>query len=293
MDKAAEVTYDRDGNFGRVRLGYTPTTTELHDALGSVTFCGWHRCNDLYHIERRAQHSREYVLMLTCDGVGELVIAGKRHALQKRSFAIAPMDRAHTYYAQPGGEWEFYWMHVMGDHYTRMLEYMISEFGWVFDAPDYGEACQLMEGIMTTGFRGAEYEVFAASATHRLLFLLMQYRFEQVRRLDGHKALVYRVMELIDAHLFEDISINDIAKAMYVSREHIIRVFKSEVGQTPYQYIKRRRMAHACRLLGNTSMTVEEIGRSIGYRSTSAFIHQFRSEVRITPARYRSNVSQK
>jgi len=83
------------------------------------------------------------------------------------------------------------------------------------------------------------------------------------------------------------LQLSDISSRLYLSTEHVIRVFHEETGMTPYQYLKQFRLRRACTLLEESPMSVSDIAESVGYRSVSSFIAQFRSLYGITPGTYR------
>ena len=55
-----------------------------------------------------------------------------------------------------------------------------------------------------------------------------------------------------------DISVDDIAKAVGVSRSHLYRVFMSNVGQSPIDYLTHYRISEACSLLKNSTLSIAE-----------------------------------
>ena len=58
---------------------------------------------------------------------------------------------------------------------------------------------------------------------------------------------------------------DDIAKAVGVSRSHLYRVFMSNVGQSPIDYLTSYRISEACSLLKNSSLSIAEIAVSVGF----------------------------
>lgn len=81
-------------------------------------------------------------------------------------------------------------------------------------------------------------------------------------------------------------SIDDMAKIASVSKYHLIRVFKHEVGLTPHQFQIQNRIRKAQRLLEGTA-TMTEAALAAGFCDQSHFIRQFRRLVGLTPKDYR------
>ena len=60
---------------------------------------------------------------------------------------------------------------------------------------------------------------------------------------DPHAAA--RAREFLDRHVGESVSLDDLARAVGLSRDHVIRLFRRTYGVTPFQYRRRLRLRHA------------------------------------------------
>lgn len=86
------------------------------------------------------------------------------------------------------------------------------------------------------------------------------------------------------------------ARAACLSKYHFIRLFHALEGVTPYNYLQRKRVAAAQRLLSTTKLTHVEIAEQVGFdhrstmfrhmrRLTGRSGRQWRSQSSATPAR--------
>lgn len=82
-------------------------------------------------------------------------------------------------------------------------------------------------------------------------------------------------------------SIDFIARQACMSVNHFIRLFKSQVGCTPAQFIISRKMTRAKLLLASEQMSVKEIAFEIGYEDISYFNRLFKRHTGMTPGKYR------
>lgn len=78
----------------------------------------------------------------------------------------------------------------------------------------------------------------------------------------------------------------EIAK-LPISTNHLIRIFKQEVGATPKEYLSRIRIEKATELLKTTELTVINIAFMCGFHSLSAFYQCFKKEKRLSPVKYK------
>jgi AraC family transcriptional regulator len=96
-----------------------------------------------------------------------------------------------------------------------------------------------------------------------------------------------RVVEFIEEHLAEHVSLAALAGLVDLSLYHFARAFKQSFGAPPHRYHMARRMDHARGLLQKPALSVTEIGIQTGFRETSSFTRAFRKFTGLTPTEYR------
>ena len=68
-----------------------------------------------------------------------------------------------------------------------------------------------------------------------------------------------------------DISSDDVAKSVGVSRSHLYRVFMLNVGKSPIDYLTEYRINEACKLLRAGHLSIGEVAVSVGFFDSSIF----------------------
>src|ERR1700686_4888351 len=106
---------------------------------------------------------------------------------------------------------------------------------------------------------------------------------------------IVRVLEYIEAHLGERLSLDVLAEEAAVSKFHFASVFSKSVGATPHRHVKHLRMLAAAGMLCDTDKSILEIALTCGFLSASHFAATFRRHFSQGPSEYRgrSNSSQK
>jgi AraC family transcriptional regulator len=98
-----------------------------------------------------------------------------------------------------------------------------------------------------------------------------------------------RVVEFIEEHLAEDVSLLTLAELVDLSVYHFARAFKRSFGVPPHRFHMDRRMDRARSLLQRPALSVTQIGIQIGFRETSSFTRAFRKITGLTPTEYRGH----
>lgn len=100
---------------------------------------------------------------------------------------------------------------------------------------------------------------------------------------------ITRAIEFIEAHLHEKMDLACVAAAVHYSKYHLHRVFTDTVGITIHDYIQRRQLTEAAKLLVFSSMPIIEIAAAAGYESQQAFTNIFTAMYKQPPNQYREN----
>ena len=99
--------------------------------------------------------------------------------------------------------------------------------------------------------------------------------------------LLAEVFGFIDDRYDEPISLRDVARAVSLSPGYLTTVLRRKTGRTVQEWIAERRMAEARRLLVESDLSVEEVGRRVGYGESGYFVRSFRRAHGATPLGWR------
>ncbi|MBV6626078.1 MAG: helix-turn-helix transcriptional regulator [Rivularia sp. (in: Bacteria)] len=97
------------------------------------------------------------------------------------------------------------------------------------------------------------------------------------------------VMDYIQAHITEEITLAQMAEIAGLSPFHFSRIFKESVGVSPNRYVNQCRVEKAKRLLEQQQISINQISAACGYSNPSYFIRQFRKVMGVTPKVYQCN----
>lgn len=100
-----------------------------------------------------------------------------------------------------------------------------------------------------------------------------------------------RVIDFIETNLHDSIGLDDLAARAGLSVNHFLRVFKLATGVTPYNFVRRRRLERARKLLADDTMPLAQLALECGFANQAHFTAAFSREIGIPPGRYRRRVS--
>ncbi len=112
---------------------------------------------------------------------------------------------------------------------------------------------------------------------------------EQIRLGGKPSKLALQVVNYVRRHLSESISVEDMAKELYISRPYLSQKFKQETGETLTDFILKEKTEEAKRLLRYTDKTSAAIGAYLGFSSQSYFSRVFKKYAGCTPGEWRGD----
>lgn len=104
---------------------------------------------------------------------------------------------------------------------------------------------------------------------------------------------IRRAQRLIERNYNKSLSLQDIAKEVFLDYKYFSRIFKEKSGKTFNAYKLGLRIASAKQLLRKCSYTVSQIAYKVGYQNPDSFMKMFKRLTGLTPSEYRNRSRQK
>jgi len=100
-------------------------------------------------------------------------------------------------------------------------------------------------------------------------------------------ARLRRVRDRIDREYAQPLDVEALARGAYMSAGHLSRQFRLAFGESPYSYLRTRRIERAMALLRRGDVTVTEVCFEVGCQSLGTFSTRFTELVGMPPSAYR------
>lgn len=98
---------------------------------------------------------------------------------------------------------------------------------------------------------------------------------------------ITRVTEYINAHLSDSITLEEVARAVYLTPNYLSEYFKSKTGTNFKDYVLQRRMERATELLRRSSCRIQDVALQCGYADFKHFCKVFKKSIGVTPTEFR------
>lgn len=207
-------------------------------------------------------------------GEGVFTIDGQSYTLCEGQGMFMRHGYAHSY---QGKELSTAWCTFFCAE--SLLDYTIGERSHlVFTVPDHLEK-ETDELVRLARSGASTLTLSAAGYTYvsEILAAITQDGDDMVEAVKGY----------LKSHMTRDISLDEIARHVGISKYTLCHYYKEHRGRSIIEELKHIRVAHAKRLLRYSSESVEEIGRLCGYESHSYFSMRFREVCGCSPSDYR------
>lgn len=125
---------------------------------------------------------------------------------------------------------------------------------------------------------------------HRMLIEGSRYANSELSKNVQCNPIIREALRYIDANFVTKSTLEELSKQVNLSPIYFHKLFKTAVGETPYQYVLKKRLKKAIEMLitGHSSFT--DIAFDCGFSSQSYFNHVFKKAFGKTPGEYRSMV---
>lgn len=242
-------------------------------------------------------HYHEFCkLLLLVSGRGGYVVDGQRYLLQPGDVVLIGSRSAHRPELEEDSSYERIIVYIDPEFLQQSSTAGCQLMGLF--AGDQGHVLRLKENVRKKVFSrayelekelsGDEYgrEILCSAALLRLLVEIGRARRQEGSMNPGpvtpEDPRVVEWMDFLDRNLSEDLDMDQLAEHFFVSKFHMMRLFKAETGFTIHNYLMQRRLL-AARNLIEKGMRATEACYRCGFRSYSSFTRAYSKHFGSTP----------
>ncbi|MCM0649549.1 AraC family transcriptional regulator [Clostridium swellfunianum] len=140
----------------------------------------------------------------------------------------------------------------------------------------------------------AGHELVLKTLVMRLIVILIRELYSVEDKADSYKLsfeyseksiMVNTIIEYINNHYNEEISLDKLSKNHYLSPVYLSKVFKEETGDSPINYLINLRLDKAKELLEKGSLSIKAVAKLVGYNDAYYFSKLFKKHFGISPSK--------
>jgi len=155
-------------------------------------------------------------------------------------------------------------------------------------ADELDDCLALVEKIeQETGIRAEGCHEMQTALALQLMITMIRLVPGQVEGVADARARLGKTIRLLEQNYAGEIALSRMERIACMSPRSLQRHFVEVTGTTPMQYLKCIRMAHACRLLRETNLSITEIGERCGIPDSAYFCRLFSQFTGKSPSGYR------
>ena len=205
---------------------------------------------------------------------------------EKDMLIMFPDDRV---YYRALTEWSISWVGLYG----QTVDETVKRLGITKESPIvhinvYEEIRRIFGEIYNLAEEPVSFE-------HDLEMINLIYNFFRAlfrnRKARGNIDPTDTAIRIMDLNYNTHLSVENMAKTLYLNPIYFSRIFKEKTGMSPKRYILKKRIERAKYLLENTDFAIGEISNSVGYEDALYFSRIFKKAEGCSPKEYREKIN--
>ncbi len=270
--------------------------------LYELDMTGYQKVEGEYRLERGGYNN--YLINYTMSGSGKMTYGGREYALLPGCLTFINCADEHKF-EQTSGEWEFVFLHVTGPGMAYLYDEFIYATGNVYENYDGKVILDRLSKIhsMLSGYEKTvlpepfTYEINSVDKTAACdiaenVYCILTDMLRKTNSLPSDLPHNLKVaIDYIHENFTKKITLEQVARSVYLSKYHFERMFVKYTGKTFYEYVTQLRFERARLLLESTQKSLPDIAAEIGYADIQPLVKLFKTNCGVTPAEYRKRLS--
>lgn len=227
-----------------------------------------------------------YVIQRTVSGCGFFETGGVRElaGVHHAMLFWHGDDSRYGYADESIGPYELEFISMAGPQCSEIFAELRRLTGGVLPMPRQSETSRLFTEILR---RFTDRQFQDAFHESLLVYELLVALWRESSKIPAERDPVQYAMNYIERRYHLPITMQEVAQAAGLSREHLTRQLTRQWGESPGKRLQELRLQAGLDLVCNTTAPIEAIGPHCGYLDPDAFARAFTRRFKLSPRRYR------
>lgn len=250
------------------QIKYSETNRQKH----------WHEIDPHIH--------DEFELYINIEGDISFLVGDSLYPVSRGDVIIArPGEQHHCVYRSEKTH-KLFWILFDCKKNSSLLDFLQSEFddNYISTQGKFKEELLELCGSLHSKELSKEEQIYSF---FRIFAILKASKNENTKNKDILPYDLRQVIDYIDKHIYEQLTVTQISNDLYISQSTLERRFKQILNIKPLEYIRKKKLILASQLL-LSGESVLQTGISVGFNDNSYFIQLFKRYYGCTPYEYKS-----
>lgn len=250
-------------------------------------------------------HHNAYEIIIQNNGTGNFFIKDKNYDMKAQTlFLINEYDIHHYFFPEKLKTYDRFVLYIKSEFLNNYFNYIDDDFKPIdifkkeikcveLNNPEYKQLKFLSEKmILELTKEKLGYKSIVNS--YLLQFFVTIYRLLintqniNINNNEENESRLQKIIAYIDNNYKNNISLNEIAESLYISKYYLSHFFKDRTGFTIIEFLNNKRIIEAQKMLKNTNLNITDIAMNVGFNTLNHFERTFKTINGITPTQYRN-----
>ena len=188
--------------------------------------------------------------------------------------------------------WSYHFIGFNGEAVNEYLERIgLSTSSPVLSFENGHKIEQCFEYILNASNYPKSADLQAISGFYALIGTLCDHTEPQIPKIQTtsrQSDYIRQAIEYIETNYSRQITVEEISNHVGINRKYLTKLFNEKMNNSPKNYLIQYRINKACRLLKQSTLSIQEVSHSVGYTDALVFSKIFKKVIGICPREYRS-----
>lgn len=238
-------------------------------------------CDSKYDISRADSDLNAFEFIL--DGEGTLEINNQILKPQKNDVFLLTQGSCHHYYCNGNSPWHKLFVIFRGTIVNALINAYLPENVYLF------KNCNLKDNFLSILAVAKNSEISYVEKDELIAVELIKiFQYLRNRNMRDTCCLADRIKSKLDYYADKPFDMELLCSEFNYSKNHIINVFSSKYGLTPYAYYNEKRISVAKYYLKNTDISIKALSQMLNYTDSQYFSKCFKKATNKTPVQFRT-----
>lgn len=246
----------------------------------NLHYCGYRPGS----IDHKYVHRQDtYLLTFVCEGEATLTADGRTMTLSEGDAYVMFPESLASYETTEGEPWSIRWVTLTGSQMASLLPLLgLTPETPILRPAEPARVERLLEELFSKTEKADVHSKLAATGMLYELFSCLAQPAAPTAN-----ATVSEAVRYMSRHYAEELTVHGLAERAYLNNNYFSKLFSSQIGLTPQQFLLRIRMERAKELLRYTDLTVGEVAEKVGFADALYFSRVFRRYAGCSPSEFR------